>query len=444
MNKIKLFYIFIILIFTNHCSFDNKTGIWKNENVTSNKDENQFKDFRTLYSPKESFDKIIPLDKNHIFKLVKPVSNFNWNDIFFDKTNNLINLKYKDLNKRIFKSKKLTKYKSSSYILFEKNNLLINDKKGNIIIFSINENKIISKFNFYKKRYKKIKKVLNFIVEDNILYVSDNIGYLYAYNYQTNIILWAKNYKVPFRSNLKVTQDKLVAANQNNDLFFFNKLNGETLKLVPTEETVVKNKFINNLSSNDESLFFLNTYGSLFAFDKNTMTINWFKNFNQSVNLNPSNLFYGNQIINDKKLLVINSKDYTYFIDINSGSILFKVNFVSSIKPIISNDYFFSVTKNNLLICFDLKERKVIYSYNINEKISEFFNIKKREVVFKNMMIVNNQIFIFLDNSYLLKFNLNGELSKVTKLPSKIKSYPILIDSSLIYLDTKNKISIVN
>jgi outer membrane protein assembly factor BamB len=444
MNKIKLFYIFIILILIYNCSFDNKTGIWKNENVISKDDENQFKDFRTLYSPKESFDKIIPLDKNYSFKLIKPVSNFNWKDIFFDKTNNLINLKYKDLNKIIFKSKKLTKYKSSSYILFEKNNLLINDEKGNIIIFSINENKIISKYNFYKKKYKKIKKVLNFLVEDDIVYVSDNIGYLYAYNYQTNTILWAKNYKVPFRSNLKIAQGKLVAANQNNNLFFFNKLNGETLKLIPTEETVVKNKFINNLSLNDESLFFLNTYGSLFSFDKNTMTINWFKNFNQSLNLNPSNLFYGNQIINNKKLLVINSKDYTYFIDTNSGSILFKVNFVSLIKPIISNHYFFSVTKNNLLICFDLKERKVIYSYNINEKISEFFNIKKREVVFKNMMIVNNQIFIFLDNSYLLKFNLNGELTKVTKLPSKINSYPILIDSSLLYLDTKNKVSIID
>ena len=168
------------------------------------------------------------------------------------------------------------------------------------------------------------------------------------------------------------------------------------------------------------------------------------KNFNQSLNLNPSNLFYGNQIINNKKLLVVNSKDYTYFLDSNNGSILFKVNFVSLIKPVISNNYFFSVTKNNLLICFDLEERKVIYSYNINEKISEFLNIKKRKVVFKNMMIINNQIFIFLDNSYLLKFNLSGELSKVTKLPSKIKSYPILIDSSLIYLDTKNKISIVD
>ena len=29
-------------------------------------------------------------------------------------------------------------------------------------------------------------------------------------------------------------------SNQNNSLFFFNKNNGEILKLIPTEETIIK------------------------------------------------------------------------------------------------------------------------------------------------------------------------------------------------------------
>ena len=33
-------------------------------------------------------------------------------------------------------------------------------------------------------------------------------------------LLWAKNYKIPFRSNLKIYKNKLIAANQNNNLFF--------------------------------------------------------------------------------------------------------------------------------------------------------------------------------------------------------------------------------
>ena len=35
----KLFYALIILFFLNSCSFDKKTGIWKNsENISDNKD----------------------------------------------------------------------------------------------------------------------------------------------------------------------------------------------------------------------------------------------------------------------------------------------------------------------------------------------------------------------------------------------------------------------
>ena len=106
------------------------------------------------------------------------------------------------------------------------------------------------------------------IVENNIIYVSDNIGYLYAYDFVTNKVLWAKNYEIPFRSNLKFGQNYLIVANQNNSLFFFNKLDGKLLKLIPTEETLAKNKFINNISLTNDSILFLNTFGSLYSIDK--------------------------------------------------------------------------------------------------------------------------------------------------------------------------------
>ena len=60
------------------------------------------------------------------------------------------------------------------------------------------------------------------------------------------------------------------------------------------------------------------------------------------------------------------------------------------------------------------------------------------------MMMINNKIFIFLKNSYTLIFNVNGDLMGVKKLPSKLKSNPIIIKESLIFLDQKNRISIIN
>ena len=51
---------------------------------------------------------------------------------------------------------------------------------------------------------------------------------------------------------------------------------------------------------------------------------------------------------------------------------------------------------------------------------------------------------IFLKNSYVIYFKTNGSIDDVFKLPSKINTNPIIINKSLLYLDLKNKLSIVN
>ena len=56
----------------------------------------------------------------------------------------------------------------------------------------------------------------------------------------TDKIVWAKNYKIPLRSNIKITKDKVIFADQNNNLIFVNKSNGEIIKRIPTEEVLVK------------------------------------------------------------------------------------------------------------------------------------------------------------------------------------------------------------
>ena len=174
------------------------------------------------------------------------------------------------------------------------------------------------------------------------------------------------------------------------------------------------------------------------------MRINWFINLNQSLDINPNSLFTGNQIVLNKNKVIISSNQETYIIDQITGTINFKKKFSATVKPVISNNYLFLITKNNLLVSIDLVSGSIIYSYDINEKISKFLNTKKYKVNFKNLMLINNNIFIFLKNSYILKLNIDGELKEVFKLPSKISSQPILIDDSILFINQKKKLFIVN
>ena len=441
----KCFKVLIICLTLSSCSFDNKTGIWKNEKNDIDDESNIFKEFKTVTTFENKFNKIIPFDNKNKFQLLKPINNLEWNDEFFGLNNNLKNFQYDDLNKIILKSKKLSNNKVFERILFANNHLIINDEKGNIIIYSISRKKTIYKFNFYKKKYKKIKKKLNLIIENDIIYVSDNIGYLYSFNYKHNKLLWAKTYKIPFRSNLKIFNNKIIASNQNNNLFVLDKNNGDLIKFIPTEETIVKNNFINNLSIDDKNnLFFLNTYGSLYSIDAKNMKINWFLNLNQSTDVNPSNLFKSVQIVSNENKVLIGSNNKTFIIDKNSGFIENKFIFAPLIKPIINKTYAFLITENNYLISIDLSTNKILYSSYINQEIANFLNVNKKNVEIQSFMLLSNKITIFLKNSFVLNFNSIGKLQSVKKLPSKLNSIPIIINKLLYFLDKKNRLVILS
>ena len=55
----KFFYALIILLFFQNCSFDNKTGIWKNKGDTPIEKKNIFSEFETLSSSNQSFNEIL-------------------------------------------------------------------------------------------------------------------------------------------------------------------------------------------------------------------------------------------------------------------------------------------------------------------------------------------------------------------------------------------------
>tara|TARA_B100001057_G_scaffold239545_1_gene239760 strand:+ start:256 stop:1578 length:1323 start_codon:yes stop_codon:yes gene_type:complete len=439
----KSFYVLLIFFFLLNCSFDDKSGIWKSNNKISKKNNDLFEKFESISLTQNKFNKIITLDENYKFYKTDLFRNFEWRDIFFSKNNKLENYTYNNSNQLIYKSKKLTKHKINKYILFEKNNLIASDIKGNVVVFSINEKKKFSELNFYKKRYKKIDKFLNMIVEENIIYISDNLGFIYAFNYYENKVIWATNYKIPFRSNIKIFNDKLILADQNNSLLIVDKNDGKILKTIPSEESVVKNEFKSNIAIYKKNIIFLNTYGSLYSINIENLKINWFINLNQSLDINPSNLFTSNELIVSNDKIYVPTKNNFYILDFLSGSTIFKKDFTSVFRPLVIKNLIYAID-NNFLIAMNVETGDILFSYNINQKISDYLNVKKKMIDIKKIMLADNKIFIFLKNSYILQINFNGSISQITKLREKINSNPIFIDNSILFINNKNKISIIN
>ena len=439
----KFFLTLVFLVILSNCSFDNKSGIWQNNNKVNSKKDEKFKDFEKLYTETKSFESIIEPDNNLQINLDPVKSNLKWTDEFFEDSNNLKNFSYKNLNELIFKSKKLSNYKIKDRILYDNQNVIITDEKGNITVYSMENQEIVLRYNFYKKKFKRNKKNLNIITENNIIYVADNLGFFYALDILNNKLIWAKNHKIPFRSNLKIKDNKIFVADTNNSLLLINKENGEKIKIIPTEETTIKNNFINSLAANRDSFFYLNTYGSLYSISKKG-EIRWFVNLNRSLDINPNNLFSSNPLVLNQDKLIVSTDLYLYLLDINNGSILSKIAITSFFRPLISGENLFLVTKDYLLVSINLNSKKIVYSLDVSKNIADYLDTKKKSISLKSSAIVNNDIFLFLDNSYLVKFSSLGKIKEIIKLPSKLNSFPIFINDSIIYLNNKNKLLLLN
>ena len=90
------------------------------------------KEFKTLSASDETFKKITKIDNNFKFNLYNPIEISKWSDIYYDLTK-ISKFKYNE-NELIFKSKKISKYRIKNY-LFQDDNVISSDEKGNLIVF---------------------------------------------------------------------------------------------------------------------------------------------------------------------------------------------------------------------------------------------------------------------------------------------------------------------
>ena len=97
-----------------------------------------------------------------------------------------------------------------------------------------------------------------------------------------------------------------------------------------------------------------------------------------------------------------------------------------------------------MLVCINIDTGKIIYSLNISKEIADFLDTKNKSISIKFLSLANNNLLIFLNNSYLVAFSKDGKIQKIEKLKSKLGTFPIFIDKSILFLDKKNKLIVLN
>ena len=436
--------IFLLLILTN-CSFDNKTGIWTNNTKDKKIEKKEVKNSEIISA---SNQKIFDEEKNSLNKIniifPEVSKNLKWPEEYFNNQNNYQNAFLNTQFTKISKSKKLARGKISHNFYIINNNVFYNDHRGNIYVYSIDKDQVIFKFNFYKKKYKKYKKLIYMTVDEDKIYVLDNLGYAYALNYKNNKLVWAKNYGVPFRSNLKIYNNELFGADLNNTIFAINIFNGEKNWSSNTESEILRNKFINNISIDEEgNLYFLNTSGNLYSFNISTKTMNWFLGLKKGPK-SFSNTFDAKPIVINNKKILISSYNQTKLYDSN-GAKIWSTNISLSTKPIFINGFIFAFSKTGLLTCLDSLSGEILWAKRILKE--ENININKKLRKIKNIdsiQLINNKLFLFSKNGFSLEIDYqDGSIISLQNV-DKMKSNFLFVKGKMYFINSRNKLSIIN
>jgi len=445
-----IFFLFSLLIFTN-CSFDNKTGIWKNaEDIVEKKKQIKSEELIDIFVENKVFYEEKKNNNNIKINIESDFKNSNWSDEFFNLSNNIPNINYKNNKILVSKILSISKLNNSKdrliRPLIHNQKIIFSNNKGVIFVFSLKTYKKVFEFNFYKKKHKKFKKEVYLVIKDNIIYATDNLGYMYAINIENQQIVWAKNFGIPFRSNIKIKDNLLFSSNQENELLSINLFNGEKIWQFQTTPQLLKSSFINNILVDkiNDNIFFLNNYGELYSVNYKTRGINWFKAFKTFSSENKNDLFIGTPLSLKSNSLVFSTGKTITNVDAISGSIIWTKNIPSKVKPILTDKHMFIISDNKLLICINNISGEVVWSTNIvkrsNEKVSKS-NYKNLDFI-KRILIVDGKLFLFSDAGFLLTFNTqNGNLISLDKiLKKKLGSQPIFSEGNMYLFNKKSQL----
>ena len=441
INKKKLIF-FLIFILLSNCSFDKKTGIWKGteeekEKISElEKKQKEIIDIYKVYSSENIYSKEIFLSKNII--LSKPKKNSSWKMSGLNHQNFLGNVYLSGVDNTFLKKKigknKFSLYKIKTSLLAFKNYIIFSDDKGTI--FNINERgKINWKKNIYKKVYKNIYKNLTFSIYENIIYVADNIGFIYAIDLDNGKLVWIKNHKIPLKSNIKIFDNKIFLIDQDNQIFCLDTKDGSKIWNVFSISSFIKSQTLMSLAvSKKGNLVAINSAADLLNINTDDGKVYWSINTSESLYSDAADFFKSSDIVITGEEIIFSSASSIFSYNLNKGSVNWKTEVTSVAAPIINGKNVFFVTENGYFIIINKDTGKIISSTNILKILKK----RKQNTKITGFIMGSGKIYsVTLNGNLIISSAVSGKVEYFKKIGDPITTTPIINDGKL-YILTEN------
>ena len=447
IKKVNFFSFFLIFLLFNGCSFDRKSGIW--DGVESQKrkieelraDRKRIVNTVSLYSTQDFVSKEIPPKEPII--LSSPKKNLGWKMTGYNAQNAIGHKYLSGINGQFFKERitknKFIRSQDISPILFLDNFIYLTSDNGSI--FKVNySGKIIWKKNIYKKLYKKMYKKLSLAIHDNNIFVSDNMGFIYALDLMTGEPVWIKNHGIPLKSQLKIFNNKLFVVNQDNRLLCLSLENGVKLWDIRSISSYIKSQSLISIAVSDSGeLVFLNSSGDLNKVNTDNGNLLWTINAKDFSFAHDTDFFKSSNIVINGNSIFFTTASAIYSYDLYSGFLNWSQNINSKSDPIIDGNYVFIVTKDGFFQNFDKTTGQIIWSTNILPSLDEGwkipFEIERSKTFVTGFILGSEKLYITTFNGFLIVCSATtGKAESFQRVAFNNTYSPIISNNSLFIL----------
>ena len=326
-------------------------------------------------------------------------------------------------------------------ILLDNNHLIYFDSNGTIIKFD-NYSNVIWKENHYSKQDKKLQPILFFAASDENLFVSDSISNYYVVDKKTGKLKWKKKHSSSFNSQIKIFENKALIIDMENQLNCFSVKTGELIWTVKTQKSLLRSQKKQSLILKDGKVYFSNSIGDVTAADILNGDVIWQTPTQSNVSFGSTYFLKLSDIVSDSEsIFVSNNNKQFYSIDLLTGTINWKQDFSSELRPALIGNYLVTISDKGLLIVMNKETGQVLRINDLFKNIKE-----KRKKDFKpiGFVIGKSNIYLSTKNGRILVVNFReGKIERILKLDNNKLQRPVYFNKSL-YIAKDNSIIRLN
>ncbi len=429
----KNYFYFILLLFFLGCSFNQNSKFWtKEKKILVDKSSTTI----LLKGKKQSLNEFnqnfkISLPKNLKMKTNQQLNNDGF--INFD-------VDLEKVSKYNFKTiKSFSNFEPE--ILLDKDHLFYFDSNGSILKFDNNSN-IVWRKNYYSKQDKKLQPILFFGISGNDLFVVDSIANYYVINKKTGDLKWKKKHSSSFNSQIKIFENKALVIDMENQLRCFSLESGELLWSVKTQQSLLRSQKKQSLILKDNNVYFSNSIGDVTAVNISNGRIIWQSPTQSNISFGSTFFLKLSDIISDESSIFFSDNNNQFFsLDLLTGSINWKQDFSSEIRPALVGDYLVTISDNGLLIIMNKQTGQII---RINDLFKNIKDKRKKNFQPIGFLVGESYIYLSTKNGRILVVNFKeGKIEKMVKLDNNKLQRPIYFNKSF-YIAKDNSIIRLN